>query len=77
MNFAVSAMLCVFVFIAFNEEAYISNIPALILLLLLYGYVCFVNSCIDTVNPNIKFMLVNVDFASGTNKCRVFGFQPR
>ncbi|KAG8212763.1 hypothetical protein J437_LFUL019720 [Ladona fulva] len=40
MNYLVSATLCVFIFLAFDEQAYVSdkNIKGLILLLVLYGW---------------------------------------
>lgn len=38
-NYAVSALLCILIFLAFKEDAYVSseNIGGLVLLLLLYG----------------------------------------
>lgn len=40
MNYLIAAALCVFIFLIFNEEAYVSstNLPGLVLLLILYGW---------------------------------------
>ncbi|XP_049802768.1 ATP-binding cassette sub-family A member 7-like [Schistocerca nitens] len=37
-NYMLSALLCFLIFVSFKEEAYISNSPALIILLFLYGW---------------------------------------
>nr|BAN20628.1 ATP-binding cassette sub-family A member 3, putative [Riptortus pedestris] len=52
MAYLISALLCVFIFLAFDEQAYVSpdNLPGLLLLFLLYGW-----SCIPLMYP-ISFL---------------------
>lgn len=58
LNYTVPATMVVLIFISFQQQSYVSekNLPALILLLLLYGYVYAVHATDDVV---LKYLLLH------------------
>jgi ABC-2 family transporter protein len=52
LSYLVSATLCIFIFLIFDEKAYVSsdNLPGLVLLLIFYGCVVFAKK--NSVNKN-------------------------